>query len=50
MRHGRFSSLVSLSYNRTDGNVDNFDFKQADGYAKIGYDFSDTGAAIWITP
>lgn len=41
VRHGRFSSLVSLSYNRTDGNVDNFEFKQADGYAKIGYDFSD---------
>ncbi len=36
----KFSSLVSLSYNRTDGNVDNFDFKQADGYVKIGYDFS----------
>ena len=41
VRHGRFSSLVSLSYNRTDGTVDNFDFKQADGYAKVGYDFSD---------
>ena len=41
VRLGRFSSLVSLSYNRTDGTVDNFDFKQADGYAKIGYDFSD---------
>lgn len=41
VRYGKFSSLVSLSYNRTDGNVDNFDFKQADGYAKIGYDFSD---------
>lgn len=41
IRYGRFSSLVSLSYNRTDGNVCNFDFKQADGYAKIGYDFSD---------
>ncbi len=40
-RFGRFSSLVSVSYNRTDGTVDNFDFKQADGYAKIGYDFSD---------
>lgn len=44
-RFGRFSSLVSLSYNRTDGNVDNFDFKQADGYAKIGYDFSDNWKA-----
>ncbi|MBD5175244.1 MAG: TonB-dependent receptor [Bacteroidales bacterium] len=40
-RFGRFSSLVSASYNRTDGTVDNFDFKQADGYAKVGYDFSD---------
>ena len=39
-RYGKFSSLVSLSYNRTDGTVDNFDFRQADGYAKIGYDLS----------
>ena len=41
VRYGKFSSLVSLSYNRTDGNVRNFDFKQADGYAKVAYDFSD---------
>lgn len=41
VRYGKFSSLVSLSYNRTDGTVDNFDFRQADGYAKVGYDFSD---------
>lgn len=41
VRYGKFHSLVSLSYNRTDGTVDNFDFKQADGYAKVGYDFSD---------
>lgn len=41
VRFGKFSSLVSLSYDRTDGNVKNFDFKQADGYAKVGYDFSD---------
>ena len=41
VRYGKFSSLVSLSYDRTDGNVKNFDFKQADGYAKVGYDFSD---------
>ena len=41
VRYGRFSSLVSLSYDRTDGTVDNFDFSQADGYAKVGYDFSD---------
>lgn len=40
VRLGKFSSLASLSYNRTDGTVDNFDFKQADGYVKLGYDFS----------
>lgn len=40
VKHGKFSSLVSLSYNRTDGTVEHFDFKQADGYAKMGYDFS----------
>lgn len=39
-RFGKFSSLVSASYNRTDGNIDNFDFKQVDAYAKLGYDFS----------
>lgn len=41
MRFGKFSSLASISYNRTDGTVDNFDFRQADGFVKIGYDFSD---------
>lgn len=41
IRLGRFSSLLSASYDRTDGTVDNFDFRQADGYAKIGYDISD---------
>lgn len=41
VRYGRFSSLVSLSYDRTDGNVDGFDFRQASGYGKVGYDFSD---------
>ncbi len=45
VRYGNFSSLVSLSYNRTDGTARNFDFKQADGYAKVGYDFSDKWSA-----
>ncbi len=40
VKYGRFSSLASISYNRTDGTVDNFDFKQADGYIKASYDFS----------
>ena len=39
-RFGRFSSLLSASYNRTDGTVDNFDFRQADGYAKVSYELS----------
>lgn len=39
-RFGRFSSLLSLSYSRTDGNIKGMDFSQADGYAKVGYDFS----------
>ncbi|WP_290379057.1 TonB-dependent receptor plug domain-containing protein [Duncaniella muris] len=45
VRAGRFSSLVSLSYNRTDGTTDNFDFRQAGGYVKAGYDFSDNWKA-----
>jgi iron complex outermembrane receptor protein len=39
-RFGKFSSLVNLSYDRTDGTQDNFDFNQKSLYAKIGYDFS----------
>lgn len=38
---GRFSALVSLSYDRTDGNVDNFDFKEIGAYGKVAYTFSD---------
>lgn len=41
----RFSSLASASYNRTDGTVDNFDFKQADGYVKLVYEISDNWKA-----
>lgn len=40
-RFGRFSSLVSLGYDRTDGTRDNFDFRQSNLYAKVAYDFSD---------
>ncbi len=41
-RFGKFSSLVSLGYDRTDGTVDDFDFEQGSLYAKVGYDFSST--------
>lgn len=40
---GRFSSVVTGSYNRTDGHRDDMEFEQYGGYAKLGYDFSD----IW---
>lgn len=39
-RFGGFSALVSLGYDRTDGVRKNFDFNQANGYVKAGYDFS----------
>lgn len=41
VKYGKFSSMASVSYNRTDGTVKNFDFKQTEGYAKAGYAFSD---------
>lgn len=44
-RFGKFSSLVALGYDRTDGLTDNFDFKQGSLYAKLGYDFSDSWKA-----
>lgn len=44
-RFGRFSSLVSLGYDRTDGLQKDFDFRQSNLYAKIGYDFSDRWSA-----
>ncbi len=40
VRKGRFSSVVSGSYNRTDGHRDNMQFEQYGGYAKIGYDLT----------
>lgn len=41
VRIGRFSSLASLSYNRTDGERDDLYFSQWDGYAKLGWDVSE---------
>lgn len=39
-RYGKVSALLSIGYGRSDGNIKNFDFKQGEGYAKVGYDFS----------
>ena len=40
-RFGKFSSLMSLGYDRTDGTKKNFDFKQGNLYAKAAYELSD---------
>ncbi|MGN0230957.1 MAG: TonB-dependent receptor [Muribaculaceae bacterium] len=41
VRKGRFSSVVSGSYNRTDGHRCDMEFEQYGGYAKLGYDITD---------
>ena len=52
VRKGRFSSVVSGSYNRTDGHRDNMQFEQYGGYAKLGYDLTanwNTSADVNVT-
>ncbi len=41
IRKGRFSSVVSGSYNRTDGHRADMEFEQYGGYAKLGYEMTD---------
>lgn len=41
IRKGRFASIVSGSYNRTDGHRPDMGFEQYGGYAKLGYEISD---------
>ena len=41
VRKGRFNSIVSGSYNRTDGHRADMGFEQYGGYAKLGYDITD---------
>ena len=40
IRKGRFNSIVTGSYNRTDGHRENMEFEQYGSYAKLGYDFN----------
>lgn len=40
IRKGGFSSIISGSYNRTDGHRSHMGFEQYGGYAKLGYEFS----------
>lgn len=41
VRAGRFTSVASGSYNRTDGHRADMGFEQYGGYAKLGYEISD---------
>lgn len=41
IRAGRFTSVVSGSYNRTDGHRADMGFEQYGGYVKLGYDLSE---------
>lgn len=41
IRAGRFTSVISGSYNRTDGHRTDMGFKQYGGYAKLGYEVTD---------
>ena len=41
IRKGRFFSVVSGSYNRTDGHRADMGFEQYGGYAKLGYEVTD---------
>lgn len=41
VRKGRFSSVVSGSYNRTNGHRADMGFEQYGGYAKLGYEMTD---------
>lgn len=41
IRKGRFSSVVSGSYNRTDGHRADMGFEQYGDYAKLGYEMTD---------
>ena len=45
IKAGKFNSVLSLSYNRTDGHRQNMGFEQLGGYAKVGYDISNNWKA-----
>lgn len=41
VKKGRLSSVVSASYNRTDGHRRNMEFEQVGGYAKLAYEVNE---------
>ena len=46
VKAGKFNSVLSGSYNRTDGHRPNMEFEQFGGYGKLGYDFTDNWKAF----
>ncbi len=46
IRKNRFSSVISASYNRTDGHRADMEFEQYSNYIKLGYDFNDNWNAF----
>ena len=46
VKSGKFSSVVSASYNRTDGHRSNMEFEQYSGLVKLGYEISDHWKAV----
>ena len=46
VKEGKFTSVVSLSYNRSDGHRDNMEFEQYSGLVKLGYEFSEHWKAV----
>jgi Outer membrane cobalamin receptor protein len=40
IRKERFNSIITGSYNRTDGHRDDMEFEQYGGYAKLGYELT----------
>lgn len=41
LKAGRFSSIVSATYNRTDGHRPDMDFEQYGGFVKLGYEIAE---------
>lgn len=40
LKLGKFSSIVGVQYQRTDGHRQNSEFEQLDGFVKLGYEFT----------
>lgn len=46
VREGRFTSIFSASYNRTDGHRKDMEFEQYSGYLKLGYEISNSWSVV----